>query len=180
MMKLLILLATIAVPVVAGNWYVAAYGDIGYNDYASDSPLPTTITSFDECVAAGNPVLESYPEQCRSEAGQIFTNQINSVPSDSPGMSEPKPADAHLDAIRAETIEAVRAQAAKDLSVAPEMIEVTSVIEAEWPDGCLGLAIPDQMCIMMITFGYEFSVTANGETAIYRTDQTGSIVMKDA
>lgn len=32
-----------------------------------------SILSFDECVAAGNPVLETYPEQCIAN-GQIFTN----------------------------------------------------------------------------------------------------------
>jgi len=32
------------------------------------------INSFDECVAAGNPVLESYPEQCRTKDGQSFVN----------------------------------------------------------------------------------------------------------
>lgn len=33
-----------------------------------------SITSFDECVAAGNPVMESYPEQCRSQDGRTFVN----------------------------------------------------------------------------------------------------------
>lgn len=35
-----------------------------------------TFTSFDECVEAGNPVLESYPPQCRTEDGQSFTQDI--------------------------------------------------------------------------------------------------------
>lgn len=34
------------------------------------------ITSFDECVAAGNPVMESYPEQCRTVDGQSFTRDV--------------------------------------------------------------------------------------------------------
>ncbi|MBU0758405.1 MAG: hypothetical protein KKF44_10130 [Nanoarchaeota archaeon] len=36
------------------------------------------ITSFDECVAAGNPILESYPAQCRTKDGQSFTQVIDS------------------------------------------------------------------------------------------------------
>jgi hypothetical protein len=31
------------------------------------------ITNYDECVAAGNPIMESFPEQC-SANGQTFTN----------------------------------------------------------------------------------------------------------
>jgi hypothetical protein len=40
--------------------------------------IPTTpkITNFDQCVAAGNPILESYPEQCKTKSGQSFTKQI--------------------------------------------------------------------------------------------------------
>ena len=34
----------------------------------------TTITSFDECVEAGNPVMESYPERCYAE-GRSFTRE---------------------------------------------------------------------------------------------------------
>lgn len=37
------------------------------------SPQSSAITSFDACVAAGNPVMESYPEQC-SANGKTFTN----------------------------------------------------------------------------------------------------------
>jgi hypothetical protein len=31
------------------------------------------VDSFDKCVAAGNPVMESYPEQC-SVNGKTYTN----------------------------------------------------------------------------------------------------------
>lgn len=33
------------------------------------------ITTFEECVSAGNPVMESYPRQCRS-GGQAFIENI--------------------------------------------------------------------------------------------------------
>lgn len=33
-----------------------------------------SVGSFDECVAAGNPVMESSPEQCRTPDGKHFTN----------------------------------------------------------------------------------------------------------
>lgn len=39
-----------------------------------------SITSFDECVAAGNPVMESFPEQCRTQDGRLFVNERQSVP----------------------------------------------------------------------------------------------------
>jgi uncharacterized protein YceK len=33
------------------------------------------ITNFEECVAAGNPVMESYPRQCRAD-GQTFVEEV--------------------------------------------------------------------------------------------------------
>src|SRR3989344_4444890 len=35
-----------------------------------------TITNFDECVLAGNPVMESYPRQCMDSDGQTFVEEI--------------------------------------------------------------------------------------------------------
>lgn len=34
------------------------------------------ITSFEECAQAGYPIMESYPEQCRTPNGETFTRQL--------------------------------------------------------------------------------------------------------
>ena len=36
----------------------------------------TSIDSFEECVAAGNPVMESYPRQCKTSDGKHFIEEI--------------------------------------------------------------------------------------------------------
>lgn len=36
-----------------------------------------TITSYEECVAAGFPILEIYPEQCVSDDGRHFTRKLS-------------------------------------------------------------------------------------------------------
>ena len=43
---------------------------------AKKQSVVMVVTSFSECVAAGNAVMESYPRQCRTEAGQTFTEYI--------------------------------------------------------------------------------------------------------
>jgi predicted negative regulator of RcsB-dependent stress response len=46
-----------------------------YSQKADSNPQsPSQINSFDECVAAGNAVMESYPEQCAAN-GKTFTKQ---------------------------------------------------------------------------------------------------------
>jgi len=52
---------------------IAMYlGDINTRDNAN------SIDSFAECVAAGNPIRESYPEQCVAN-GQSFSNPAKSI-----------------------------------------------------------------------------------------------------
>jgi len=34
-----------------------------------------SINSFEECAAAGYPIMESYPEQCRTPDGRLFINE---------------------------------------------------------------------------------------------------------
>ena len=41
------------------------------------SPIEATIESFEECAAAGNPVMESYPRQCRTSDGTNFVEVID-------------------------------------------------------------------------------------------------------
>lgn len=35
------------------------------------------VTSFEECAAAGYPIMESYPEQCRTPDGRTFVRDIS-------------------------------------------------------------------------------------------------------
>ena len=48
--------------------------------------LPSTpqaeITSFQECADAGYPIMESFPEQCRTPDGRTFVNEEQPIPDD--------------------------------------------------------------------------------------------------
>lgn len=39
----------------------------------------STINSFEECAAAGYPIMESYPEQCRTPDGRLFVRDVEPV-----------------------------------------------------------------------------------------------------
>ena len=51
------------------------------------------VGSFVECAAAGNPVMESYPRQCRTSDGRVFKEDIgNELEKDNLiRISEPRP-----------------------------------------------------------------------------------------
>jgi len=46
------------------------------NETTTTTTPEVVINSFNDCVIAGNPVMESYPRQCTSKAGVHFTEEI--------------------------------------------------------------------------------------------------------
>ena len=58
--------------IVGGILILILWPYVNRNDKATDP----SINSFEECVEAGNPVMESYPEQCRTEDGKHFVRNI--------------------------------------------------------------------------------------------------------
>jgi hypothetical protein len=53
----------------------------GYDHGYEKAIAPTTISSFADCVAAGYPIRESYPEQCAMPDGTVFTRAIAETPT---------------------------------------------------------------------------------------------------
>ena len=72
----------------AGIGYLFGY------DHANAPTTEPLVTSFEECAAAGYPVMESYPEQCRTPEGQLFVREIPDEEPDTtpiPPPSRPLP-----------------------------------------------------------------------------------------
>lgn len=65
------------------------------NSSTPSTALVKTVSNFDDCVTAGNPVLESYPPQCKTKDGQTFTQNIGNEMSlsDQIRISSPRPND---------------------------------------------------------------------------------------
>lgn len=51
----------------------------GYYVKNTVQPKNIDIASFEECKAAGYPIMESYPEQCRTPDGRSFTRVTSDV-----------------------------------------------------------------------------------------------------
>lgn len=69
-MKKTIIGIIVLIIIALGLWYA-------WNNYQTTPvPVKETITSFEECAAAGYPIMESYPEKCQTESGQLFVRDI--------------------------------------------------------------------------------------------------------
>lgn len=85
MKKAIIVLALAVVLAGAVVWWLSRESTVH---------LPATpVSTFEECVAAGNPVLESHPRRCQASAGQTFTEDLGGEQelADRIRVSSPRP-----------------------------------------------------------------------------------------
>lgn len=60
------------------------------------------------------------------------------------------------------------------LEVDSAAIAVQSVQPSRWPDACLGLGGPDEICAQQVVDGYQVELQAVGALFTYRTDASGA------
>lgn len=70
---------------------------------------------------------------------------------------------------QADTIARLRLDLAGRLGLASDAIQLVSVEPATWPDACLGLAQPGEMCAQVLVEGYRVLLQAGGAVYEYRT-----------
>lgn len=78
--------------------FIGVCAFIGWRYYEAGKPpvKPAVIRNFDECrIAEGSSIVQSYPEQCVSQAGDIYVNESQKVPNPADLTPEPptKPGD---------------------------------------------------------------------------------------
>lgn len=66
--------------------------------------------------------------------------------------------------------QAVLETVSAEQKVPVSQLEIVTATAADWPDSCLGLAGPDEICAQMITPGWALTITDGQNTWQYRTD----------
>jgi hypothetical protein len=67
-------------------------------------------------------------------------------------------------------------EASIELGVPQAQLTVTSVKATDWPDACLGLAAPQEVCVQVVTHGYQIILSNQGKQIEIHTDSTGQSV----
>ena len=70
-----VVLLVIAIVVI-----IVTNGNVSLSD--KNQAKNKTVENFDECVAEGNAVMESYPRQCVSKEGKHFVEELTGIVSD--------------------------------------------------------------------------------------------------
>lgn len=71
---------------------------------------------------------------------------------------------------------AARTAIAAQLGLELALVRALEVEPMTWPDGCLGVAQPDEMCTQALVPGYRIVVEANGARYVLHTDESGTQV----
>ena len=108
--------------------------------------LSTTVVSLNTAIAAPNPGATSSQERPQS------------------------------DRLPPPVANVVRQDLSRRTGIAPGQLRITQSSRETWPNGCLGLAEPDQVCTQALVEGWRVVVSSGGKTWVYRTNATGSVV----
>ena len=84
--------------------------------------------------------------------------------------STPTPPGGEATEIPAEVRQAI----AERLNIELADLQIEQIELVDWPDSCLGLAGPEEMCAEVITPGFRLAVHSNGERFMVHTDLTGA------
>jgi len=73
----------------------------------------------------------------------------------------------------------VRSAAAAELGLGLDSVRIVSVEKVDWPDPCLGVPDPLELCAQVVTPGYRIVLDADGQQIIYHTDETGQNIRRE-
>lgn len=118
------------------------------------------ILSFGSSVTISNNAV-AYPESAVSSSKGI--SEIAQTPSDNRANRLPP-----------QVVRAVRQDLSRRTGVAPGRLRITEYSRQTWPDGCLGLAQPDQICTQALVEGWRVVVSDGNKTWVYRSNTNGT------
>ena len=82
-------------------------------------------------------------------------------------------------ALQKKIVGTAQVRLARKLNVKASEIKLVSIEAVSWPDSCLGLPGPEEMCAEMITDGYRVVLSVKGQNYTLHTDQTGQNIRQE-
>ncbi len=72
--------------------------------------------------------------------------------------------------------EATRQDLSRQVGIPVEKLRITESSPKTWPDGCLGLPKPEQLCTQALVEGWHVTLSDGSKTWVYRTDHKGRVL----
>jgi cytoskeletal protein RodZ len=129
--------------------------------------------------------VPSVPPPVASNSTEAPSNSSETSPDSSETPSEtPSETSEAATTPNAELPASVEAAVLQDIASSQNVpVESLKVIEAQsksWPDGCLGLGGPDDICTFALVDGWQVTVSSGDQQWIYRSDGDGLTIKPEA
>lgn len=98
------------------------------------------------------------------------TSSTNVPAQDNPALEEALPPDVAL---------TIQNRISEMLGVAVENIQIENIEKMDWPNSCLGLPEPDEVCAEVITPGWLLTFKINGAEYRYRVNENGTVIRQE-
>lgn len=158
------------VVLLATSCTIADVADSSSSSSADSSVSPDTVLAPSGQASTERLIpSESSPSTPIEDSGK--TTSANENHASSGSLPEPGRLSAE---VRERLIEAI----ATDLSQPKESIRLESVTAQTWSNGCLGLATKDELCTMALVEGWQIDVSNGDNLAIYRSNESGTVVRR--
>lgn len=120
----------------------------------SGPPLMNTVVA-----ATGSP--QSYSETVKSEERLITQH-----PDDQERANQLPPQLAY----------GVRQDLSRQVGIPAEKLKITDYTRKTWPDGCLGIPRPNELCTQALVQGWRIILSDGRSDWVYRTDRQGRVL----
>jgi hypothetical protein len=98
--------------------------------------------------------------------GTLMLMSLLSLLLASPSLASPEPPNS--------VIAATRQDLSRKTNISVNRLQIQAAQPQTWPDGCLGLAKPGELCTQALVQGWRIILTDNQKTWVYRTDSSGA------
>ncbi len=143
--------------------------------YCQDKGYATEIRTAADGSQSG---VCKFPDGSECDEWAFFRGECG------PGTSVPRPPSATLPPAEPggenKVVEITRAQLAEQLGVDPSAIQLVRLEAVTWPDACLDLATPGEVCAATQTPGFRVVLSTGDSEFSFHTDLTGSVVRAEA
>jgi hypothetical protein len=102
----------------------------------------------------------------RVSTGILMLMSLLSLLLASPSLASPEPPNS--------VIAATRQDLSRKTNISVNRLQIQAAQPQTWPDGCLGLAKPGELCTQALVQGWRIILTDKQKTWVYRTDSSGA------
>ncbi|NCQ83840.1 MAG: hypothetical protein GPJ00_04690 [Microcystis aeruginosa W13-18] len=102
----------------------------------------------------------------RVSTGTLMLISLLSLLLAPPSLAYPEPPNS--------VIAATRQDLSRKTNISVNRLQIQAAQPQTWPDGCLGLAKPGELCTQALVQGWRIILTDKQKTWVYRTDSSGA------